>query len=68
MAAEIEKAAAELVVKLRTAERLAREGKVDEAKTLLKSAVKEARERGLERAVRNLVAKVQAALRRRTRR
>lgn len=49
MAAELEKHVGELVLKLRTAERLVNEGKVDEAKRLLKEVLKEARRRDLRR-------------------
>ncbi|MEM4891439.1 MAG: hypothetical protein QXH63_00935, partial [Pyrobaculum sp.] len=60
MAAELEKHVGELVLKLRTAERLVNEGKVDEAKRLLKEVLKEAREKRLEKTLWSLILSVRA--------
>uniref|UniRef100_UPI000A65E95F aS35 n=1 Tax=Pyrobaculum calidifontis (strain DSM 21063 / JCM 11548 / VA1) TaxID=410359 RepID=UPI000A65E95F len=68
MAEELEAVAAKLITRLREAERLALEGKTSEAKAILKEVLKEARERGLEKSLRNLLLRVKALLRRKTRR
>jgi len=68
MAEELEAVAAKLITRLREAERLALGGKTSEAKAILKEVVKEARERGLEKSLRNLLLRVKALLRRKTRR
>jgi hypothetical protein len=63
-AGELAEAAARLIVRLREAERLAREGRVEEAKAALRDTVKEARERGLERPLHYLILRVRALIRR----
>jgi len=68
MAEELEAVAARLITRLREAERLAVEGKTSETKAILKEVVKEARERGLEKSLRNLLLRVKVLLRRKTRR
>jgi len=68
MAEELEAVAARLITRLKEAERLAVEGKTSEAKAILKEVVKEAHERGLEKSLRNLLLRVKALLRRKTRR
>jgi len=68
MAEELEAVAARLITRLREAEKLAVEGKISEAKAILKEVVKEARERGLEKYLRNLLLRVKALLRHKTRR
>jgi len=66
MAEELQAVAAKLITRLREAERLAKEGKVAEAKAVLKEVVKEAREKNLERSLCHLILRVKAVLRRRT--
>ncbi|MFN3803720.1 MAG: hypothetical protein ACK4SY_01540 [Pyrobaculum sp.] len=60
--------ASRLVTRLREAERLAAGGKVGEAKTILKEVVREAREKGLEKSLHNLISRVRAVIRHKTRR
>lgn len=67
MADETYAVAGRLVMRLREAEKLAAEGKVTEARNVLKDVVKEARERGLEKPLRHLILRVKAEIRRRTR-
>lgn len=68
MAEEVYATAAKLITQLREAERLALEGKIAEAKSILKDVVKEAREKGLEKSLRYLILRVKAVIRRRTQR
>ncbi len=68
MAEEIQAAAARLIMRLRQAEKMVEEGKVAEAKAILKEVVKEAREKGLERSLHYLILRVKALLRRKTQR
>lgn len=65
MAEEVQ-TAAKLVTRLREAEKLAKEGKVAEAKAVLKEVVKEAREKNLEKSLSHLILRVKAVLRRKT--
>lgn len=67
MAEELEVVASRLLTRLREAERLAAGGKIGEAKTILKEVVKEAREKGLEKSLRNLILRVKAVIRHKTR-
>lgn len=66
MAEEVYTTASRLITRLREAERLALEGKVAEAKSILKDVVKEAREKGLEKSLRYLILRVKAVIRRKT--
>ncbi len=66
MAEDVQATAARLITRLREAEKMAKDGKVAEAKATLKEVVKEAREKGLERSLRHLILRVKAVLRRRT--
>lgn len=68
MAEDVQAVAANLIARLREAEKLATEGKTSEAQKILKEVVKEAREKGLEKSLRNLTLRVKALLRRKTRR
>ena len=68
MAEEIQATAAKLIMRLRQAEKMVKEGKVAEAKAILKEVVKEAREKGLERSLHYLILRVKALLRRKTQR
>lgn len=68
MAEEIQATAARLITRLREAEKMAKDGKVAEAKATLKEVVKEAREKGLERSLHYLILRVKALLRRKTQR
>jgi hypothetical protein len=65
MAEEVQMAA-KLVTRLREAEKLAKEGKVAEAKAVLKEVVKEAREKNLEKPLSHLILRVKAVLKRKT--
>lgn len=65
MAEEVQ-TAAKLVTRLREAEKLAKEGKVAEAKAVLKEVVKEAREKNFEKSLSHLILRVKAVLRRKT--
>lgn len=66
MAEELQAIAARLITRLREAEKLASEGKISEAKVILKDVVKEAREKGLDKSLRHLILRVKALLRYKT--
>jgi predicted negative regulator of RcsB-dependent stress response len=68
VAEEIQATAARLIMRLRQAEKMVEEGKVAEAKAILKEVVKEAREKGLEMSLHYLILRVKALLRRKTQR
>jgi len=68
VAEEIQATAARLIMRLRQAEKMVEEGKVAEAKAILKEVVKGAREKGLERSLHYLILRVKALLRRKTQR